>query len=56
MADDYITNWHGKPISDLSRGELVDALDWCVKQLREHNAEYQHRSQIPVRPSPAGEG
>lgn len=42
---DYIT----KPIGDLTRGELVDALDWCCKELRKHNEEYQHRSRVPVR-------
>lgn len=46
---DYITNWHGKPIGNLSRGELVDALDWCVKELRKHNAEYHHVSAEPER-------
>lgn len=44
MADDYITNWHGKPIDYLTRGELVDALDWCVKELRKHNEDYHHQS------------
>ena len=44
MADDYITNWHGKPISGMSRGELTDALDWCVKELRKHNEDYHHQS------------
>lgn len=53
MADDYITNWYGKPISDLSRGDLVDALDWCVKELRKHNAEYHHQSKEPVRRHPS---
>lgn len=42
--DDYITNWHGKPINYLTRGELVDALDWCVKELRKHNEDYHHQS------------
>ena len=32
--DDYIDNWHGKPIGSLSRGELIDALDWCVRRIR----------------------
>ncbi len=44
MAENYITNWHGRPIGDMSRGELVDALDWCVKELRKHNEDYHHYS------------
>lgn len=51
---DYITNWHGKPIDYLSRGELVDALDWCVKELRKHNSDYHHRSKEPA-PDTLGE-
>jgi len=27
-------NWHGKPVGDMSRGELIDALAWCVTELR----------------------
>jgi hypothetical protein len=30
-------NWHGKPIGNMSRGELIDALEWCVKRLRISN-------------------
>lgn len=39
MADDKIDNWHGKPIGELSRGELIDALDWCVKEMRRRDQE-----------------
>lgn len=41
---DYIDNWHGKPIGYLTRGELIDALDWCCKELRKHNEDYHHQS------------
>lgn len=44
MTDKKITNWHGRPIGELSRGELIDALDWCVKELRKHNEDYHHQS------------
>jgi hypothetical protein len=27
-------NWHGKPLGQMSRGELIDALTWCVTELR----------------------
>jgi hypothetical protein len=27
-------NWHGKPLGQMSRGELIDALAWCVTELR----------------------
>jgi hypothetical protein len=27
-------NWMGKPLGDMSRGELIDALAWCIDQLR----------------------
>ena len=40
----YINNWHGKPIGELTRGELIDALDWCCKELKRHNEEYAHKS------------
>ena len=29
-------NWNGKPLGDMSRGELLDALAWCVQQLKGH--------------------
>lgn len=42
-----ITNWHGKPLADLSRDDLIAALDWCVTELRKHNSEYHHHSREP---------
>lgn len=35
--DEPITDWHGEPIGNLSRGRLIDALSWCVARLREQN-------------------
>lgn len=29
-------NWHGKPLGNMSRGELIDALEWCVGELRRY--------------------
>ncbi len=27
-------NWNGRPLGEMSRGELIDALAWCVTELR----------------------
>jgi|SRR5882672_3754975 len=27
-------NWNGKPLGEMSRGEMIDALAWCVTELR----------------------
>lgn len=29
-------NWMGKPLGDMSRGELIDALAWCVNELKKY--------------------
>lgn len=47
MTKDRIDNWHGKPIGDLSRGELIDALDWCVKELRRYQQGENRQVAVP---------
>lgn len=45
-AEDRITTWCGKSIGDMTRGELIDALDWCCKRMR---ANYQEQAKRGVR-------
>jgi hypothetical protein len=47
-----IDNWHGKPIGDLTRGELIDALEWCVGKLREYQLTELRRATNPLRGLP----
>lgn len=34
MSDDYLTMWNGKPLDDMTRQELIDALCQCAEMLR----------------------
>lgn len=47
---DHIDNWHGKPIGDMTRGELVDALDWCVSELRRYKLEKDRAALLKLSP------
>lgn len=44
LSVERISTWHGKPIGSMTRGQLIDALDWCVEELRKHNGDYHHIS------------
>lgn len=44
MTEDYITHWLGKPVYYMTRAELTDALNCCVKELLKHNSDYHHQS------------
>ena len=50
MAD-TVLHYKGKPITDLSRDELVDALTWAVKEIEYQRERASRYMQIAVLPS-----
>ena len=33
MADTRVMTWQGRPVTDLSREELVEALEWAAREI-----------------------
>jgi hypothetical protein len=51
QAPETVSQWRGKPIDELSREELVEALNWCGRELQEIRADRTRwmRSADPVK-------
>ena len=35
---DKVLMWEGRPVTELSREELIEALEWCAQQIRYYNS------------------
>lgn len=46
MMDQSVALWMGKPVKDMTREELIDALNWSAREIRKMQDD--HRIELAV--------